>query len=56
MIDDPVEGSRTMIDTLRQAGGPPHDTEYPGVGHDCWRQAYGMPELLGWPMSQRRRN
>jgi formylglycine-generating enzyme required for sulfatase activity/predicted esterase len=41
----PVRGSRDMVAALRAAGGDPRYTEYPGVGHQCWNQAYGSPEL-----------
>ena len=40
-----VEGSRKMIAALKEAGGQPKYTEYPGVGHNSWDQAYGTDEL-----------
>lgn len=50
----PVEESRRMIAAIRQAGGTPKFTEYPGVGHDCWTPALAEPELLPWMFGQRR--
>lgn len=35
-----VERSREMIEALRAVGGKPKYTEYPGVGHDSWNNAY----------------
>lgn len=52
---DPVvkpRRSRHMVEALKQAGGAPRYTEYPGVGHACWDQAYGEPALLPWLFSQ----
>mgnify|MGYP002478155563 FL=1 len=55
--DDPavrVDNSRRMIDALKQAGGKPRYTEYPGVRHNCWDQAYATDELWTWLLEQRR--
>jgi predicted peptidase len=48
----PVICSRSMIEMLKQAGGTPRYTEYPGVGHNSWDRAYAEPELLSWLFSQ----
>jgi predicted peptidase len=48
----PVTCSRSMIETLEQAGGNPRYTEYPGVGHNSWDRAYAEPELLSWLFSK----
>ena len=44
----PVAGSRTMIEAIKNAGGSPKYTEYPGVGHNSWDAAYGTDELYVW--------
>ena len=44
----PVEQSRKMIAAIKEAGGEPKYTEYPGVGHNSWDRAYGTPELYDW--------
>jgi predicted peptidase len=48
----PVARSREMIDALKAAGGHPLYTEYPGVGHKSWDQAYATPELYTWLLAQ----
>jgi len=45
--------SRNIVAALKAAGGSPRYTEYPGVGHGCWDQAYGEAELLPWLFSQK---
>jgi predicted peptidase len=50
----PVEGSRSMIAAMKDAGGHPKYTEYPGVGHNSWDQAYGTEELYTWLFQQKR--
>jgi predicted peptidase len=46
--------ARRMIAALRKAGGHPRYTEYPGVGHDSYRNAFREPELLPWLFGQKR--
>jgi len=48
----PVEGSRKLDVALKAAGGNVRYTEYPGVGHNSWDQAYAEPELMTWMLSQ----
>ena len=50
----PVERSRKMIEAIRQAGGQPKYTEYPGVGHNAWTPAYGSAETMDWLFAQRK--
>jgi predicted peptidase len=50
-----TERSRNMIAAIKQAGGEPKYTEYPGVGHDSWNKAYTDPELLPWLFGQNRK-
>jgi predicted peptidase len=51
----PVEDSRRMVEALKKAGGTPRYTEYPGVGHNCWDQAYATDELYTWLLRQQKR-
>jgi predicted peptidase len=48
----PVERSREMIAALGEAGGTPIYTEYPGIAHNSWDQAYATPELYEWLLQQ----
>jgi predicted peptidase len=45
--------SRDMIQAIKEAGGTPLYTEYPGVGHASWERAFKEPELLEWLFAQR---
>ncbi|MFN4261171.1 MAG: alpha/beta hydrolase-fold protein [Gemmataceae bacterium] len=47
-----VDGSRNMIAALKEAGGNPIYTEYPGVGHNSWDRAYGTAKLYDWLLMQ----
>jgi predicted peptidase len=47
-----VELSRRVIEALKKAGGEPKYTEYPGVGHNSWDNAYGTDELYTWLLKQ----
>ena len=51
-----VEGSRSMIAAIKEAGGEPKYTEYPGVGHNSWDAAYGTDELYTWLAAQKRKS
>ena len=51
----PVEESRGMAAALKAAGADVRYSELPGVGHNSWDAAYGMPELAAWLFEQRRR-
>jgi len=48
----PVERSREMIQAIKDAGGQPKYTEYPGVNHGSWVPTFAEPELLPWITSQ----
>jgi predicted peptidase len=50
----PVQYARAMIDALRKAGAHPKYTEYPGVGHNSYVNAFQEPELLPWLFKQKR--
>lgn len=47
----PPAGSRTMVDALEKAKADVKYTEYPGVGHNSWDNAFAEPELLPWLFS-----
>lgn len=52
---DPVvapEKSRSMVEAIKSAGGDVRYTEYEGVGHNSWDNAYGDPELMEWMLAQ----
>jgi predicted peptidase len=49
------EYSRKMVEAIRQAGGKPGFTEYPGVGHDSWTQTYRNPDVLDWLFKQKKK-
>lgn len=46
--------SRNIVAALKQAGGNPKYTEYPGVGHASWSNAFADPGLLPWLFSQQK--
>lgn len=50
----PVANSRMMARELKAAGAKVTYTEYPGVGHDSWKNAFAEPELLPWLFSKKR--
>lgn len=50
-----VELSRNMIKAMKDAGGEPKYTEYPGVQHNSWTKAYATPALYEWLWAQKRK-
>ena len=50
-----VDVSRQIVAALRQAGGQPKYTEYPGVNHYSWDKAYRDPALKAWLFDQARK-
>jgi predicted peptidase len=44
--------TRNMISAIKNAGGNPKYTEYPGIGHDSWKKAYKEKDLLEWLFKQ----
>jgi len=50
----PVQMSRDAIKALKDAGGNPKYTEYPGVGHNSWDKAYATQELYDWFLAHKR--
>lgn len=49
-----VDNSRAMHARLKELGADVKYTEYPGVNHNSWENAYAEPELLPWMFSQSR--
>ena len=49
-----VKLSRDMIEAIKQAGGNPRYTEFPGAGHDIWNRVKDTPGLLEWLFAQKR--
>lgn len=43
-----VKHSRAMYERLKELKANVHYTEYPGVNHNSWENAYAEPELLPW--------
>lgn len=43
-----VEGSRKLVAAVKKAGGKPHYTEFPDIGHDVWKVAYNQDALYAW--------
>jgi predicted peptidase len=50
----PPKMSQEMVAAIQKAGGKPKYTEYPGVGHNSWTNAFKEPELLAWLFAQKR--
>jgi predicted peptidase len=48
----PVTGSRKLNEAIKAAGGNVRYSEYPGVGHNSWDNAYADPELMTWLLSK----
>ena len=49
-----VQANRAMHEALSKAGANAKYTEYPGVGHNCWDDAYGTDALYAWLLEQSR--
>ncbi len=50
-----LENTRLMTETLHTVGSFPRETEYRGVGHNCWDRAYNDPTVIDWMLAQSRR-
>jgi predicted peptidase len=48
-----VNLSRDMIKAIKDLGGNPKYTEYKGVGHNSWENAYKEEALLEWLFKQK---
>lgn len=51
----PVENSRRIVEKLKDLKAPVQYTEYPGVNHNSWDNAFAEPQLLPWLFSHSRR-
>jgi predicted peptidase len=49
----PAEETRKMVYGLQEAGALPGYTEFPGIGHTSWHQAYKEPQLMPWLWKQK---
>ncbi len=49
-----VTYARAMVAAFTKAGASLQYTEYPGVGHDSWKNAFAEPALLPWLFKQQR--
>ncbi len=51
-----VKANRDMHEAMQKAGAGERVkyTEYPGIGHNCWDNAYGTDELYTWLLDQSR--
>jgi predicted peptidase len=50
----PVSNSRLMVNSLKAAGAKVKYTEYPGVGHNSWSNAFAEPDFLEWLFQQKK--
>ena len=49
----PVIESRKMVEAFKALGVTVRYSEYPGVSHNSWDQAYAEPELFRWMLAQK---
>lgn len=50
----PVSNSRLMVNTIKKLNPNVKYTEYAGVGHDSWKNAFAEKELLPWLFGQKK--
>ncbi len=48
----PVSHSRVMVNALKKAGAKVKYSEYEGVNHNSWDNAFAEPQLLEWLFNQ----
>jgi predicted peptidase len=48
-----VSRSRDMVEALKKVNGNIKYSEYKGVGHGSWKQAYAEPDFLKWLFSKK---
>jgi predicted peptidase len=51
---DWLANAHAMVQALKDAGGAPVYTEYPGMGHGIWGKVYDSPEFYDWLLKQHR--
>jgi predicted peptidase len=44
--------TQRIVRAVRQAGGHPRYTAYPGAGHEIWDKVFKEPELVEWLFAQ----
>jgi predicted peptidase len=49
----PPSESRKMVEALKAAGADVRYSEYEGVGHNSWDNAYAEPEFFKWMLSRK---
>jgi predicted peptidase len=52
----PVGNAHLMFNALQAAGANVKFSEYPGVGHDSWKNAFAEPGLLPWLFDQKKQD
>jgi Predicted peptidase len=50
-----VSNSRLMVNALKAAKAKVKYSEYPGVGHNSWDNAFAEPDLMPWLFKQRKK-
>jgi predicted peptidase len=50
----PVRHSRELVKAVQDQGVDIRYTEYPGVNHNSWDNAFKQPDLLSWIFSHRK--
>jgi predicted peptidase len=50
-----VENSRVMVDKLQSLNADIKYTEYPGVKHNSWTNAFAEPDFLNWLFSNKKK-
>lgn len=50
----PLKASEDIVKAVKEAGGEPKLTVYPGVGHNSWDKAYRDEKLYEWFLSHTR--
>lgn len=50
----PASYSRELVKKIKDEKGNVRYTEYPGVGHDSWNNAFKEPELLSWLLENKK--
>ena len=51
----PVSGSRDYVEALKKLKADVKYSEYPGVGHNSWDNAFAEPDLLPWIFSHKKK-
>jgi predicted peptidase len=50
-----VKFSREMVDRLKELKVPVRYTEYPGINHNSWDNAFAEPDFLSWMFQHKRK-